>query len=240
MKQSFILSIALALVSLSDATEFISPSQPPVMSPIQSPVMSPTSEPSNSDCSSVIYSMVDCLSFLTIGSTDPTPTKTCCVGVKSVLEFNPQCLCSGLESSRAMGFVLDDKKALAIPKTCNVPIDPHCDVSTPAAQPALTPQPPMTSPSSAKSPAITPSLPTVTPSPPVVTSSPPTFTNSPPAVTASSPTMPVSSSTRTVSSPKVTASSPAPSPSISRTENLSLSKLFLAVTIAFSFSYMLA
>ena len=27
-----------------------------------------------------------------------------------------------------MGFVLDDTKALAMPKICNVPIDPNCGI----------------------------------------------------------------------------------------------------------------
>ncbi|CAL9217546.1 unnamed protein product [Arabidopsis halleri] len=89
MKPSFVLlSIALLISSsLSDAADLGSPSQPPLMSP--------TPQLSNSiDCSSVIYSMVDCLSFLTVGSTDPSPTKTCCVGIKTVFEYNPKCLCS--------------------------------------------------------------------------------------------------------------------------------------------------
>ncbi|XP_020869501.1 non-specific lipid-transfer protein-like protein At5g64080 isoform X1 [Arabidopsis lyrata subsp. lyrata] len=239
MKPSFVLlSIALLLSSsLSHASDFGSPSHPPVMSP--------TPEPSNSiDCSSVIYSMVDCLSFLTVGSTDPSPTKTCCVGIKTVLEYNPKCLCSALESSRAMGFVLDDTKALAMPKICNVPIDPHC-VSPPV-------EPPTTSPPSAKSPAMTPSSPAVSHSPPPVSHSPPPVRHSPPPVrhspppvrhsspveAASSPLKAVSSSTAIASSPM--AASPSPSPSISSTGILSVSKQFLAAVMVSSFVYIFA
>ncbi|EFH67469.1 hypothetical protein ARALYDRAFT_891252 [Arabidopsis lyrata subsp. lyrata] len=89
MKPPFVLLSITLLVSssLSDAADFGSPSQPPLMSP--------TPKPSNSiDCSSIIYNMMDCLSFLTVESTDPSPTKTCCVGIKTVLEYNPKCLCS--------------------------------------------------------------------------------------------------------------------------------------------------
>ncbi|XP_010500068.1 PREDICTED: non-specific lipid-transfer protein-like protein At2g13820 [Camelina sativa] len=223
MKPSFVLlSIALFLLSssLSDAADFGSPSQ--------SPLMSPTPEPSKTiDCSSVIYSMVDCLSFLTVGSTDPSPTQTCCGGIKTVLEYSPKCLCSALESSRDMGFVLNDNKALALPKICNVPIDPHCDVSTLSASPPISPpvEPPTTSPpSSTKSPAII--------------RSPPPVRNSSPPVSHSSPARTVSSSTMTASSPAAT--SPSPSPSISSTGILSVSKLVLAVVLVSSFGFILA
>ncbi|KAG7594014.1 Bifunctional inhibitor/plant lipid transfer protein/seed storage helical domain [Arabidopsis thaliana x Arabidopsis arenosa] len=252
MKPSFVLlSIAVLLLSssLSHASDFGSPSHPPVMSP--------TPEPSNSiHCSSVIYSMVDCLSFLTVGSTDPSPTKTCCGGIKTVLEYNPKCLCSALESSRAMGFVLDDTKALAMPKICNVPIDPHCDVSTPVATTPISPpvEPPTNSPSSAKSPAMAPSSPAVSHSPPPVSHSPPPVRHSPPPVrhspppvrhsspveAASSPLKAISSSTATASSPMASSPSPSPSPSISSTGILSVSKQFLAAVMVSSFVYILA
>ncbi|XP_010513435.1 PREDICTED: non-specific lipid-transfer protein-like protein At2g13820 [Camelina sativa] len=175
--------------------------------------------------------MVDCLSFLTVGSTDPSPTQTCCGGIKTVLEYSPKCLCSALESSRDMGFVLDDNKALALPKICNVPIDPHCDVSTlSASTPISSPvEPPTTSPpSSTKSPAI------IRSPPPVSHSSPPVGHSSPP-VSHSSPAREVSSSTMTASSPAAT--SPSPSPSVSSTGILSVSKLVLAVVIVSSFDF---
>ncbi|VVB11616.1 unnamed protein product [Arabis nemorensis] len=170
---------------------------------------------------------MDCLSFLLVGSTDSSPTKSCCVGIKSVVDYNPQCLCYGIESSEAMGFALDNTKAFAMPSICSVSVDPHCEVassaaSTPVASPAAAP--PSTSPSSKKSPATTPSLPTVNPSSPTVTK--------PPVATASSPAATLS--------PAVTASSPAPSPSKSSSGNLSASKLFLAAIIVSSFAHVLA
>ncbi|KAG2251086.1 hypothetical protein Bca52824_081222 [Brassica carinata] len=119
MKQLLVLSNVLLLLSTCDAAAFMSPSESPVSSP---------SEPSNNDCSTVVYGMFDCLSFLTVGSTDLSPTKTCCEGVKIVLEYNSSCLCVALESSRAMGFDLINNRALAMPSTCNIPIDPHCDL----------------------------------------------------------------------------------------------------------------
>ncbi|KAH0910825.1 hypothetical protein HID58_034146 [Brassica napus] len=85
MKQLLVFSNVLLLLSC-DAAVFMSPSE--------SPVFSPSSEPSNNDCSTVVYGMFDCLSFLT--------------------------------SSRAIGFDLINNRALPIPSTCNIPIDPHC------------------------------------------------------------------------------------------------------------------
>lgn len=116
MKHLVVLSNVLLLLSC-DAAVFMSPSE--------SPVFSPSSEPSNNDCSTVVYGMFDCLSFLTVGSTDLSPTKTCCEGIKIVLEYNSSCLCIALESSRAIGFDLINNRALAMPSTCNIPIDPH-------------------------------------------------------------------------------------------------------------------
>ncbi|EOA39276.1 hypothetical protein CARUB_v10012284mg [Capsella rubella] len=225
MKSSSFVLLSIVLLLSSSLTHAAAVD---VGSPTQSPLMSPTPtpEPSNSiDCSSVIYSMVDCLSFLTVGSTDPAPTTTCCVGIKTVLGYNPNCLCSALQSGRDMGFVLDDTKALDMPKICHVPIDPHCDVSTPAPSTPISPpiEPPTTSPSSTKSPAKTP------PSPPV--------SHSAPVVAASPPARGVSSADVTASSPSAT--SPAPSPS-SSSGILSVSKLFVAVVMVSSFGYILA
>ncbi|ESQ33316.1 hypothetical protein EUTSA_v10004887mg [Eutrema salsugineum] len=221
MKTSCILCIALVLVSLCHAYEFVSPSQPPVSSP--------TTAPSNTDCSTVIYSMLDCLSFLSVGSTALSPTKPCCDGVETVLDYNPNCLCVGLESSREMGIELINSRALAMPSICNIHINPHCDVassptaSTPAASTISSPaKPPMTSSSSTSSPAITTPPPTVPPSIPLVT-------HSSSAIIASSPAIAAPSSAIT-----------APSPSKSSTGNLIVSKLFLAAVIVSSFASILS
>ncbi|CAH8329082.1 unnamed protein product [Eruca vesicaria subsp. sativa] len=195
MKQFFVLSNVILLLSSYDAAALISPSE--------SPVFSPSSEPSNNDCSTVVYGMFDCLSFLTVGSADSSPTKACCDGVKIVLEYNSTCLCVALESSRSMGFDLINNRALAMPSTCNIPIDPHC------VSPS---KPPTTTPSASSSPGITTPSPSVTPSPASSHSSAaksrssPTIIQSPPTLTAQSPAM------------------FAPSPSKSGFENKSLSR----------------
>ncbi|CAG7863696.1 hypothetical protein BRARA_I02343 [Brassica rapa] len=209
MKHLVVLSNVLLLLSC-DAAVFMSPSE--------SPVFSPSSEPSNNDCSTVVYGMFDCLSFLTVGSTDLSPTKTCCEGIKIVLEYNSSCLCIALESSRAIGFDLINNRALAMPSTCNIPIDPHF------VSPS---KPPTTTLSSGSSTSITTTSPSV----------------SSPASSHSSAAKPGSSPTIIQSPPTLAAQSPAmfaPSPSEYGMENMSLSKLFIIIMMISSFVYLLA
>ncbi|CAN6899206.1 unnamed protein product [Brassica oleracea var. botrytis] len=239
----------------------------PILSPLGTPVLSPSSEPSNNDCATVIFSMFDCLSFLTVGSKDRSPTKSCCDGVKTVLEYNPNCLCIALESSRDMGFELINRKALAMPSICNIFINPHCDVaSSPTASistPGTTTISPSEPPTNLSPPVVmTPSPPTVTtssppavnaPSPPTFTTpSPPTFTTPSPSVNPSPPAV-ITSPARTASPPTITHSSQssqamtalspaiiAPSPSKSGATNLSISKLFLRIVTISTFAYVVS
>ncbi|KAH0884950.1 hypothetical protein HID58_061046 [Brassica napus] len=164
MKQS-LLSILILLLSSSFAP-IHARNKPQPKSP--SPVAAPAPGPSNSDCSSIIYDMMDCLSYLTPGSNDTKPTKVCCGGILSVLQYNPKCICVGLESSKTMGFAVNNTRARAMPTTCKLTIvAPHCailDEATPAASIAgmspISPSAgtPMTSPSSGGSPTSSPSL----------------------------------------------------------------------------------
>ncbi|CAF2043384.1 hypothetical protein BRARA_I02397 [Brassica rapa] len=161
MKQS-LLSILILLLSSSFAPIHARNKSQPANSP--SSVAAPAPGPSNSDCSSVIYDMMDCLSYITPGSNDTKPTKVCCGGILSVLQYNPTCVCVGLESSKTMGFAVNNTRARAMPTTCKLPIvATHCPMldevtpaaSTPVSQSAGTP---MTSPSSVASPTSSPSL----------------------------------------------------------------------------------
>ncbi|KAH0928583.1 hypothetical protein HID58_014310 [Brassica napus] len=134
MKQSLI-SILILLLSSSFVPIHARNKPQPAKSP--SPVAALAPGPSNSDCSSIIYDMMDCLSYLTPGSNDTKPTKVCCGGILSVLQYNPKCICVGLESSKTMGFAVNNTRARAMPTTCKLTIvAPHCailDEATPAA-----------------------------------------------------------------------------------------------------------
>ncbi|KAL4359941.1 hypothetical protein AHAS_Ahas08G0127700 [Arachis hypogaea] len=90
------------------------------------------------DCSYLVLTMADCLSFVTNGSTTTKPEGNCCSGLKSVLKTAPQCLCEAFKSSAQFGVVLNVTKALALPAACKVsaPSASNCGLSeTPAAAP---------------------------------------------------------------------------------------------------------
>ncbi|KAJ1402262.1 Plant lipid transfer protein/Par allergen [Sesbania bispinosa] len=72
------------------------------------------------DCSSLVLTMADCLSFVTNGSTTDKPEGTCCSGLKSVLKTAPSCLCEAFKSSAQFGVVLNVTKATALPAACKV------------------------------------------------------------------------------------------------------------------------
>ncbi|CAH8383069.1 unnamed protein product [Eruca vesicaria subsp. sativa] len=149
MAQSILLSILIVLLTSSSFAPIHARNKSQPKSP--SPVAAPAPGPSSSDCTSVIYDMFDCLSYLTPGSNDTKPTKVCCGGILSVLQYNPNCVCVGIESSKTMGFAVNNTRARAMPTTCKLPIvAPHC-VSESAGTP-------MTSPSSVESPTSSPSL----------------------------------------------------------------------------------
>ncbi|KAJ0240980.1 Bifunctional inhibitor/plant lipid transfer protein/seed storage helical domain-containing protein [Hirschfeldia incana] len=161
MKQ-YLLSIVILLLSSSFAPIHARNKSQSANS--HSPVAAPAPGPSNSDCSSVIYDMMDCLSYITPGSNDTKPTKVCCGGILSVIQYNPKCVCVGLESSKTMGFAVNNTRARAMPMTCKLPIvASHCPMlddvtpaaSTPVSQSAGTP---MTSPSLVASPTSSPPL----------------------------------------------------------------------------------
>ncbi|KAJ3673762.1 hypothetical protein LUZ60_005754 [Juncus effusus] len=115
------------------------------------------------DCSSVILSMADCLTFVENGSTIAIPEKTCCDGLKIVLKQNPICLCETFKNSADFGIVLDMKKALTLPKACHVKTPPFSEcnitlpgVTSPATSPATSPVSSGTPPSSGDNTALPP------------------------------------------------------------------------------------
>ncbi|CAG7894190.1 unnamed protein product, partial [Brassica rapa] len=157
-----LLSIFILLLSSSFAPIHARNKPQPANSP--SPVASPAPGLSNSDCSSIIYDMMDCFSYLTPESNDTKPTKVCCRRILSVLQYNAKCICVGLESSKTMGFAVNNTRARAMPTTCKLPIGaPYCailDEATPAASTAVSPSAgtSMTLPSTVGSPTSSPSL----------------------------------------------------------------------------------
>ncbi|XP_028098598.1 non-specific lipid-transfer protein-like protein At5g64080 [Camellia sinensis] len=90
------------------------------------------------DCTTLIYGMSDCLTYLTVGSNETKPEDTCCTGLKTVLDTDADCLCEGLKSSASLGFNIDFKKAKAIPSVCKIPTPPSltsCDLTSSPSTP---------------------------------------------------------------------------------------------------------
>ncbi|KAI9103649.1 hypothetical protein K1719_023272 [Acacia pycnantha] len=91
------------------------------------------------DCSNLVLTMADCLSFVSNGSTVTKPEGNCCSGLKTVLKTDAACLCEAFRSSAQLGVVLNVTKAVTLPTACKVsaPSATNCQLSdTPAAAPA--------------------------------------------------------------------------------------------------------
>ena len=67
-------------------------------------------------CSTIIYDMAECISFLSNGSTEEKATPPCCSGFKSVLKTNAECICEALKSSIDVNLT----RAATLPSACQV------------------------------------------------------------------------------------------------------------------------
>ncbi|CAI0553320.1 unnamed protein product [Linum tenue] len=90
------------------------------------------------DCSTVVMSLSDCLTFVENGSTTTKPEGACCSGLDTVLKTNADCLCQAFKSSAQMGIPLNVTKALTLPSACKLKTPPmsSCQLSmAPAGAP---------------------------------------------------------------------------------------------------------
>ncbi|XP_073030523.1 non-specific lipid transfer protein GPI-anchored 31-like isoform X1 [Primulina eburnea] len=94
------------------------------------------------DCSTLVLTMVDCLSFVTEGSKLTKPEGQCCSGLKNVLKTKAECLCETFRNSAQLGVKLNVSKAATLPAACSVsaPSISNCGLSIGSgAAPALSP-----------------------------------------------------------------------------------------------------
>ncbi|CAN0839045.1 Non-specific lipid transfer protein GPI-anchored 31, partial [Linum grandiflorum] len=92
------------------------------------------------DCSTVVLSLSDCLTYVLNGSTTTKPEGTCCSGLKDVLKNNAACLCQAFQSSGQLGVELNMTKALTLPSACKLQAPPMsaCQLSmAPAGAPGM-------------------------------------------------------------------------------------------------------
>ncbi|XP_072989950.1 non-specific lipid transfer protein GPI-anchored 31-like [Typha latifolia] len=96
------------------------------------------------DCSSTLFNLADCLSFVQQGSKVAKPEGGCCSGLKKVVKEDVSCLCDAFQGSQTYGINLNITKALSLPSACGVSTPPFskCNISgagMPAAAPAPSP-----------------------------------------------------------------------------------------------------
>jgi hypothetical protein len=77
-----------------------------------------------SNCTSVLIGMAPCLSY--VSGSSSTPSSSCCSMLASVVQSQPQCLCTALNGGggAALGVTINQTLALALPSACNVQTPP--------------------------------------------------------------------------------------------------------------------
>ncbi|CAI9781182.1 unnamed protein product [Fraxinus pennsylvanica] len=100
-----------------------------------------------SGCSRALVGLSPCLNYVSGNSS--TPSSTCCSQLSSVVQSQPQCLCSLLNgAASSLGITINQTLALALPNVCNVqtPSLSRCSdanggttAATPASSPAESP-----------------------------------------------------------------------------------------------------
>jgi len=86
-----------------------------------------------SGCTTTLISLYPCLNY--ISGNVSMPPSSCCSQLASVVQSKPQCLCAALSGdSSSLGVTIDKKRALELPKACNVDTPPaskcNCECST--------------------------------------------------------------------------------------------------------------
>ncbi|KAK9110643.1 hypothetical protein Sjap_018703 [Stephania japonica] len=170
----------------------------------------PAAAPSPSaDCTAIVYDMIDCLSYIEAGSDEAKPSAECCIGVKSVLRTEAECLCTALNGAIELGIQLDVTRALGLPLHCGQTTPPdlnNCGLSAsdaPSPSPASPVSPPEQSPPSDST-----SIPSPPPSNDVGDGD-----KSPPSDSTSIPSPPPSDDDGNNNDNEETSNAPAPSPS---------------------------
>lgn len=76
-----------------------------------------------SNCVTTLVGLTPCMNYVTGNST--TPSSTCCTSLSSVVQSNPQCLCSLVNGGGSgLGIPINQTLALALPAACNVQTPP--------------------------------------------------------------------------------------------------------------------
>ncbi|MCE3050719.1 hypothetical protein HAX54_047940 [Datura stramonium] len=107
-----------------------------------------TEAEAQSNCMTTLVGLAPCMNYVTGNSS--TPSSTCCTALSSVVQSNPQCLCSLLNGGGSgLGIAINQTLALALPAACNVQTPPvsQCNAANgpsapvPASSPLGSPAP---------------------------------------------------------------------------------------------------
>ncbi|KAA0067412.1 SH3 domain-containing protein C23A1.17-like [Cucumis melo var. makuwa] len=121
---------------------------------------SPSPGPGAGDCSVLVFHILPCVDYLTIGSTKANASQVCCEVLKNTMEPSAECMCDQLKQSDKMGIHLNITRVIGLPAACGIPISlPECDIALPPAPVPSTKAP-------------TPAPVTKTPTPAPITNSP--------------------------------------------------------------------
>ncbi|XP_030922738.1 non-specific lipid-transfer protein-like protein At2g13820 [Quercus lobata] len=76
-----------------------------------------------SGCTNVLIGMAPCLNY--VSGSSSTPSTSCCSQLASVVQSQPQCLCTVLNGGGAsLGVTINQTLALGLPAACNVQTPP--------------------------------------------------------------------------------------------------------------------
>ncbi|XP_008775111.2 non-specific lipid transfer protein GPI-anchored 19-like [Phoenix dactylifera] len=91
----------------------------------------------SSSCTSALVNLSPCLNYIT--GNESTPSSSCCSQLASVVQSEPQCLCTVLNGgASSLGIAINQTQALALPGACNVQTPPvsRCNaIGGPAGSP---------------------------------------------------------------------------------------------------------
>ena len=75
-----------------------------------------------SGCTVALIGLYPCMNY--ISGSETAPTTSCCSQLSSVVQSQPECLCSALGGDSVGGMTINKTRALELPKACNVQTPP--------------------------------------------------------------------------------------------------------------------
>lgn len=109
-----------------------SPGEPPAKSSAEAPepalMMDPPYDQA-ATCVDVAYNIWDCIPYVVDYTLPGEPNPECCPAYKAIVDFDPKCICTSIESSKRLGVGFNLTKFEQLPSYCGVqgyPLD-KCD-----------------------------------------------------------------------------------------------------------------